>query len=217
VVLTDALLAYALPAALITMLPGPDTAMVLVTAIKGGPAAAIRAAWGVGTGLLLWGVAAAAGLAAALRSSAVIYDLFRWGCVAYLLALAAHAVVASRRQSRDASPTARHGGARDRHLPSLGWGYRRALLTCALNRKLGVIFVVVLPQFIPSGAPVASTSVALAALQAVEAVLWYFLLSRLAGRVDRALAKQRVRAWLDRFTAAVLVAFAVRLATESNP
>lgn len=217
VVLTDALLSYAVPAALITMLPGPDTAMVLATAIRGGPAAAMRAAWGVGTGLLLWGVAAAAGLAAALRSSAVIYDLFRVACVAYLLVLAAHAVAASRRQTPDASPAARHGGARDRQLPSLGWGYRRALLTCALNPKLGVFFVVVLPQFIPSGAPVASTSVALAALQALEAVLWYFLLSRLAGRMDRVLAKHRVRAWLDRFTAAVLIAFAVRLATESTP
>src|SRR5262245_44577672 len=53
------MVAYALPAALITALPGPDTAMVLTTALRAGRRAAARAAWGVGTGLLVWGTAAA--------------------------------------------------------------------------------------------------------------------------------------------------------------
>ncbi|CAN5839530.1 hypothetical protein BH18ACT7_BH18ACT7_10890 [soil metagenome] len=86
--LVTALLAYTVPAALITMLPGPDTAMVLATVVKAGRAAAARAAWGVGTGLLIWGGAAALGLAAALRTSAVLYDVFRFACAAYLLVLA---------------------------------------------------------------------------------------------------------------------------------
>jgi threonine/homoserine/homoserine lactone efflux protein len=207
------LLSFALPAALITMLPGPDTAMVLTTALRHGRGAAARAAWGVGTGLLVWGAAAALGLAAALRSSAVAYEVFRWGCVAYLLFLAVQALRASRR-----SPVPDHPR-RDRGplLPALGWGYRRALLTCALNPKLGVFFVVFLPQFIPPGAPVGRLSFALAALQAAEAVLWYLLLGRLANAARRLLARDSVRRRVDRITAVIFLGFGARLALEARP
>jgi len=202
-------LAYTVPAALITMLPGPDTAMVLTTAVRAGRRAAARAAWGVGTGLVLWGLAAAVGLAAALRSCSVAYLTFRWTCAAYLLALGVHAVVASRRP-RAAGPEP----ARERRVALVGWGYRRALLTCVLNPKLGVFFVVFLPQFIPAGAPVAATSMALAATQALEAVLWYLLLGHLAVRATRVLARPRVRGWLDRITASVFIAFGIRIAAD---
>ena len=215
--LTAALLAYAVPAALITMLPGPDTAVVLTTAVRAGRAAAVRAALGVGTGLLIWGAAAATGLAAALRSSSVLYDAFRLTCAAYLIYLAVQAIRASRRPEPDSDeadslePTSKRRG-----LPSLGWGYRRALLTCALNPKLGVFFVVVLPQFIPTVAAVGPTSMALAALHAGEAVLWYLLLGALAGTAAHLLARRRVRVWLDRITAAVFLGFGLRLAAETQ-
>jgi threonine/homoserine/homoserine lactone efflux protein len=217
--LAQALVAYALPAALITMLPGPDTAMVLMTAVKAGRAAAARAALGVGSGLLIWGAAAALGLAAALRSSAVLYDAFRLICAAYLIFLAVQALRSSRRPESDPKSESESGdratGKRWR-LPAFGWGYRRALLTCALNPKLGVFFVVVLPQFVPAGAAVGPTSMALAALHAAEAVLWYLLLGGLAGAASHVLARRRVRVWLDRVTAAVFLGFGVRLAVEAS-
>jgi threonine/homoserine/homoserine lactone efflux protein len=201
------MLAYALPAALITMLPGPDTAMVLATAVRAGRRAAARAAFGVGTGLLLWAAAAAFGLAAALRGSRWIYLAFQLICAAYLLRLGIRALVASRREH----PSDAHDLDAARGRFSLGWGYRRALLTCAFNPKLGVFFVVFLPQFIPAGAPVAATSLALAAVQAVEAVLWYLLLGRLAAGARTMLARKQVRVWLDRVSASVFVGFGIRL------
>jgi len=212
--LANAMISYVAPAALITILPGPDTAMVLATAVKSGRPAAVRAAWGVGTGLVLWGAAAAAGLAAALRSSAAAYDAFRLACAGYLLVLGMQALRASRREPELESPTPTPLTRRLPRLPTFGWGYRRALLTCALNPKLGVFFVVFLPQFIPPGAPVGTTSMALAVLQAAEAVLWYLLLGRLAGSAGRMLSRRRLRVWLDRVTATVFVGFGVRLASE---
>lgn len=212
--LTNALLAYAVPGALITMLPGPDTAMVLATAVKAGRRAAVRAAWGVGTGLLIWGASAAVGLAAALRSSAALYDSFRLGCAAYLLFLGAQALWTSRRGA--AAAAARHDAGRFGWLPSLGWGYRRALLTCVLNPKLGVFFVVVLPQFVPTDAPVGITSFALTAVQAAEAVLWFLLLGKLAVVASSALAHPRVQTWLDRVTALVFLGFGLRLVAETR-
>ncbi len=216
--LTAALLAYAIPAALITMLPGPDTAMLLATAVKAGRAAAIRAAFGVTVGILIWGAAAATGLAAALRSSAILYDAFRLTCAAYLVFLAVQAIRSSRRKPPDPELTAvgEPEPKRIAWLPSFGWGFRRALLTCALNPKLGVFFVVVLPQFIPAGAPVGPTSLALACLHAGEAFLWYLLLGALAGRAGQVLARPTVRLWMDRVTAAVFLGFGARLVVETG-
>jgi len=221
--LAPALLAYAIPAALITMLPGPDTAMVLTTAVKGGRRAAVLAAAGVGTGILLWGAAAAGGLAAALRSSTVAYDAFRLTCAAYLVLLAVRAVRASLRKG-DATdlPHATSGNAttprtrRSRRLPYFGWGYRRALLTCLLNPKLGIFFVVVLPQFIPAGAPVGATSLALSSLHAIEATAWYLVLGKLADTARHVLARRRVRIWLDRATGTVYLGFGLRLVLDGG-
>jgi threonine/homoserine/homoserine lactone efflux protein len=216
--LTAALVSYAIPAALITMLPGPDTAMVLATVVKSGRPAAVRAAWGVGTGLLIWGAAAAVGLAAALRSSAAFYDVFRLVCAAYLIFMGVQSFRASRR--RPAATSSEMSVRQSRKvswLPSFGWGYRRALLTCALNPKLGVFFVVFLPQFIPVGAPVGVTSFALAGLQAVEAVAWYLLLGRVAGSAGRLSSRRRVQVWMDRVTATAFVGFGLRLASDVRP
>ena len=86
-----------------------------------------------------------------------------------------------------------------------------------LNPKLGVFFVVFLPQFIPAGAPVGRLSLALATLQAAEAALWYSLLGRTASAARALLARPSVRRRLDRITAVVFFGFSLRLAVENHP
>jgi threonine/homoserine/homoserine lactone efflux protein len=215
--LLPALVAYALPAALITMLPGPDTAMVLTTALRHGRQAAFRAAWGVGTGLVLWGFAAAAGMAGALHSSVLLYEVFRVACALYVLSLGFRALASALRGGGDAvADVPPEGAARRQRARSLGWGFKRALFTCLLNPKLGVFFVVFLPQFIPAGQPIGRFSVALASLQAVEAVCWYVLLSYLAAFFGDALSRKRVTRWLDAVTGMIFVAFGLKLLTDAG-
>ncbi len=60
--LTTALIAYVAAAALLTITPGLDTAIVLRTAAVEGPRRAALAALGVICGCLVWGVAVALGL-----------------------------------------------------------------------------------------------------------------------------------------------------------
>ena len=144
------------------------------------------------------------------RSGSVAYEMFRWACATYLLGLGVDAILAARKPRAGA----RTESNREARGTTLGLGVSAALLTCALNPKLGVFFVVFLPHFIPAAAPVEATSLALAAVQAGEAVLWYLLLSRLASGATRVLARQRVRAWLDRITAAVFIGFGLRIAAE---
>ena len=203
--------AYAVAAALLTMLPGPDTAVILATAIDGGRRAAVRAAFGVSAGLLFWTLAAGAGLAAILRASAEMYAGFRIVCVAYLAWLAVRALRSAVRR-RVIGETPIRATPRRVQLP---WGFRRALLTAVLNPKLGVFFVVFLPQFIPAGSSPFGMTMLLGSIQALEALIWYLGLGALAGAARLLLNRPAIRRVLDGLTAAIFAFFGTRLALDA--
>ncbi len=203
---------YALAAALLTMLPGPDTAVVLASALNGGRKAAARAASGVAVGLLFWAGAASLGVAAVLRASADLYSAFRFGCAAYLMWLAVRAIRAATRRSLDSAEVATAGRVRRFHLP---WGFRRALVTAVLNPKLGVFFVVFLPQFVPPGTPNLLVTLLFGAIQAAEAWVWFLALGSAAAVAKTVLARPRVRRTIDGLTGAVFVFFGARVALDA--
>ncbi len=205
--------AYAVAAALLTMLPGPDTAIVIATAVNGGRRAAVRAAFGIAVGLLFWGAAASFGIAALLRASAEVYTVFRIVCVAYLLWLAFGALRSAfrrRLEGQAADATESHG--RRLRLP---WGFRQALLTAVLNPKLGVFFVVFLPQFVPEGTPAMAMTLLFGAIQAVEALIWYLFIGGLAAVARQLLSRHRVRRGMDAVTGGIFVFFGARLALDA--
>ncbi len=82
---TIALLTFALAAAVLTITPGVDTALVLRTAAVEGPRRAMAAAFGICCGLLLWGLAVALGIGALLAASFLAYTVLRWVGAAYLV------------------------------------------------------------------------------------------------------------------------------------
>jgi RhtB (resistance to homoserine/threonine) family protein len=196
-----AALAFAAVAALLTVAPGADTALVLRAAFGGGPRAAMVAGAGVCTGVLAWGALAAVGLAALIEASPTAYDALRLVGAAYLLWLGV-------RTWREAGATPDDG-------PSGAW-FRTGLLTNLLNPKVAVFYVSFLPQFVPEGTPVLPASLLLAGIHAVEGVLWFALIATATNRLRLLLAKERVRRVLSRITATVLVGFGVRLVLESR-
>jgi threonine/homoserine/homoserine lactone efflux protein len=202
---------YALAAALLTMLPGPDTAVVLATAINGGRQAARRAAGGVAVGLLFWAAAASLGVAAVLCASAELFSVFRVACIAYLLWLAFQAIRATARRGTQVAVIEAPGRGRFR----LPWGFRRALVTAVLNPKLGVFFVVILPQFVPTGTSAFLMTLLFGAIQATEALAWYLALGSVAVVARTVLNRPRVRRAIDGLTGAVFVFFGARLALDS--
>jgi threonine/homoserine/homoserine lactone efflux protein len=60
-------------AALVIIAPGPDTVLVTKNAVLHGRRAALASALGVNTGLVIWTVTAALGVAAVVRESAVAF------------------------------------------------------------------------------------------------------------------------------------------------
>lgn len=201
-------LAFLGVAIVLIVTPGPDTAMVTRNAFRGGVRGASLTALGVSLGLLTWGVASAAGLAALLAASALAFTVVRTAGAAVLAVMGARSLLAA----------ARRGPADGVLLPAAparaGPAFLQGLLGNLLNPKAGAIFLTVVPQFVRTGDP----AVRLAAMVVVFAAMvcaWLHLYGWLVCRARRRFGG-RLRRALDGVTGAVLIGLGARLATESR-
>jgi threonine/homoserine/homoserine lactone efflux protein len=201
-----ALATFSLAAALIVLLPGPDTLVVVRSLVRGGRVRGLRTAAGILCGLAIWVAVAALGLAALLRASHVGFEMLRIAGAAYLTWLGVQSLLL-RRDRAGQSVTGRGG--------LLGTGFFAGLLTDLLNPKVGVFFVTFLPGFVPHGHAVGATSLLFGAVFIAETALYCALLLALAARVTNWMNSPRTRRRLDAVTGTVLIAFGARLAVES--
>ena len=204
--MTGAFLTFAVAGALVVLIPGPDTLVVLRAVVLGGRRAATMTALGVLTGLTVWMGAATLGLTALLRASSDGYLALRLAGAAYLLYMGIQAL-RSRVLGRTVEPTAAPR-------PLIGRGYRAGLLTDLLNPKVGVFFVTFLPAFVPRHAPVTAVTLALGAVFVVETALYFAVMLVFVRRLTAWLDRDRVRRTLNRATGLVLIGFGLRLAAE---
>jgi len=202
--LETALIAYVAAAALLTLTPGLDTAIVLRTAAVEGPMKAAQAALGVICGCLVWGAAVALGLGVLLAASSLAYLILKWAGAAYLAWLGIRLIL----KPRSAFDLAKAGAAR-----SGNW-WLRGFLTNLLNPKVGVFYVSFLPQFVPAHVAAGSFIFLLAAIHSVLGVLWFAALIAATSPLKRWLQRATVVRWLDRVTGLVFLGFGLRLALD---
>ncbi len=201
------LLAFIGIAAIITITPGPDMALVTRVTLARGKSAAWLTSLGIVSGLLVWGVASAAGISALLNASATLYTILRLAGAAYLIVLGVQALVARAPTHVDAAetlPPARHKAS----------AYGQGLLNNLLNPKIGVFYTAFLPQFIAPGQPVFLMSLLLATIHAVLGIIWLLVYATVLTRVGDLFRRPRIRRAMERITGVVLVGLGLRLATQ---
>lgn len=206
-------LAFALVAALLTITPGVDTALVIRNTLAGGRGAGLRTSAGVCSGVLTWGLLSAVGVSAVLTASRVAYDVLRVAGAAYLLLLGVRTLLATRRSSSSRDEAGPAPGAA-RSPARVRAAYRTGMLTNLLNPKVGVFYVTLLPQFIPAGVAVLPASLLLAGIHACEGIVWLALVTLGVNRARAAMRRPSVRRALERVTAVVLIGFGARVALE---
>jgi threonine/homoserine/homoserine lactone efflux protein len=199
-VLVPSLVAFTLAAALLTVTPGLDTALVLRTAAAEGGRRAFAASLGICLGCLAWGALVAVGLGMLLEASELAYLALKWIGASYLLYLGVRLIFARRSQIEAEEPA-----------DKANW-FLRGLLTNLLNPKVGAFYVSFLPQFIPAGADVPSTTLLLAAIHAALGLAWFALLIGATRPLAWAMRNPALVRGLDRATGAVLIFFGLRLA-----
>jgi threonine/homoserine/homoserine lactone efflux protein len=198
--LAPSLIAFTFAAALLTVTPGLDTALVLRTAAAEGVRRAFAAALGICVGCLAWGTLVAVGLGMLIEASELAYLVLKWIGACYLLYLGFRLIFARRGEIETEEPARR-----------ANW-FLRGLLTNLLNPKVGAFYVSFLPNFIPAGANVPSTTLLLAAVHAALGLAWFALLIGTTRPLARALRNPALVRGLDRATGAVLIFFGLRLA-----
>lgn len=197
-------------AAIVIIIPGPDTAVVTKNVLIHGRRAGLGTSLGVSTGLTIWTIAAAVGLASLVRASEVAFTALKLAGALYLVWLGIQALRAAGREAsaQHAVPRAAGSG-----LGARG-GFRQGVLSDLANPKIGIFFTSLLPQFVTAGHPVLFPFLVLGAVFVVMTVLWLLAYTLAAARAAQTLMRPRVRAVLDRFTGVVLIGLGVRLAVE---
>jgi RhtB (resistance to homoserine/threonine) family protein len=204
------LLVFVGVAAIVILLPGPDTAVVTKNVLMHGRRAALGASAGVGAGLSVWTLAAAVGLASVIRASEVAFTILKVVGALYLMWLGFQALRAARHASED------EGARLTEPRPVIGarGGFWQGFLSDLANPKIGIFFTSLLPQFVDPGRPVLLPFLALGAVFVLMTVLWLGAYCLIAARAAETLQRPRVRSALDRVTGIVLIAIGLRLVTE---
>jgi len=187
--------------------------MALVTrnALKGGRKIALLTSLGIVSGLLVWTVASALGLAILLEANAFAFTAVKLAGAAYLTFLGARALVSNWRHAAAESklPT--------NHISIIRVNspYAQGLLTNILNPKIAILFTSLIPQFITPGSSVTSDSVELAGIFVIMGLAWLIAFSFLAGSSRNLIRLPKVRRLVDTLTGFVLIGLGIKVAMET--
>jgi threonine/homoserine/homoserine lactone efflux protein len=200
-------------AAIVIIIPGPDTAVVTKNVLIHGRRAGLGTSLGVSAGLSLWTIAAAVGVASLVRASEVAFTVLKLVGALYLIWLGVQALRAAARPLGDDHPSGRAGTGSGRGMGARG-GFRQGFLSDLANPKIGIFFTSLLPQFVSTGHAVLLPFLILGAIFVAMTVVWLLAYTLVAARAAQTLMRPRVRAALDRFTGVVLIGLGLRLAVE---
>jgi threonine/homoserine/homoserine lactone efflux protein len=187
-------------AVLVSLLPGPATALVVRSAAVRGRRAAFLCVLGNSTGIFFWALASVLGISALVAASQAAYTTLRIAGAIVLLWLGVQALRGAKAVNEGEPGFARNS-------------YVAGLVTSGANPKLAVFFIALLPQFVPHGAPVLPWTLAMALILIAVDLVYFTALAWAVTRAKRALVRSR---WIERVTGGVMVALGLRVALESR-
>jgi threonine/homoserine/homoserine lactone efflux protein len=207
VVSTEALIGIALIELGLVVMPGPNMIYLVSRSVVQGRRAGLVSLAGVGTGFVIYLLAAAAGLVTLFALVPEIYVTLKLAGAAYLLWLAWKALRPG--GSSAFTPDALEP---DRPRKLFGMG----LLTCLLNPKIAILYISLLPQFVdPSRGHVGAQSLILGLTQTAVGVLVNAIFVITAGSVAVFFSRKPLWSRIHRYvTGSALAVFAVKLATD---
>ena len=197
--------------ALLTILPGNDTALVMRTTLVAGRRAAFATTCGISLGIPVHAAASALGLSAVLATSATAFEVVKWAGAAYLAFVGIQTI---RRELRRRPRGPRHRTPVGRRARTLGGAFAQGFLTNVLNPKVALFYLTFLPQFMSPGDDVLRKSLGLGLIHVALGLPWLTAYALLVDRLARAVT--RARPWLERASGALLIGLGVRLALKKR-
>ncbi len=140
--------------------PGSSTAVVLRNSLDGGRRAGIETAVGVNAGSIAYGLLTAAGFAFVLQQWPSLAEVLRVGGFVYLLWLAWE----SFQDAWKGSASRLLAGNGGNHPAEWRHNLSEGFMTNALNPSIAAFYLLIVPQFFPRGASVATSAFVLTAV-----------------------------------------------------
>jgi threonine/homoserine/homoserine lactone efflux protein len=197
------LVAFVGVAAVLTILPGADMALVMRNVLALGRPRTMLTIAGIACGCVIHATASALGMSAILATSATAFAVMKTAGAAYLVWIGVQSF-----RPRDAVG-AGHSKETRATAP-----FAQGFLTNVLNPKVAIFYLTFLPQFIAPGEPLLRRSLFLAGIHIAMGVVWLSAYAWFIERLGTVLARPNVKAWLERATGGLLIALGVRLAWD---
>ena len=199
----EILLPFLITCLIIEATPGPNMGYLAVLSATYGRRAGFAAVAGVALGLLIVGLAAALGLAAVISASPFLYQMLRWGGVAYMVYLAWES------WRPDAGFNTPHNIDEDaRH-------FKRGLITNILNPKAAVFYIAILPEFIHGAQNIAAQTVMLTVIYVAVATIIHAAIVAVSGAAQNFLEHEKRREMARKIFAVMLLGIAVWIAFKT--
>ena len=195
-------------AALLTLSPGADTALVTKNALGRGRASALFTTLGICLGCLTHAIASSLGLSLILSRSLRAFEVMKWMGALYLMYVGFQSLRQAWSGAASGAPAAAdQPGARLR-------SFLEGLLTNLLNPKVAIFYLTFLPQFVDPGQPVLSQSLMLASIHIAMGLVWLSAYATFLSKLSTVLMRPAVKRRMEAVTGAVLIALGLRLALE---
>ena len=186
--------------------PGASTAVVLRNSLAGGVRSGVATAVGANAGSICYGLLTAFGLAVALQRWPMVWLFLRAGGTAYLAWLGVRFL---RLAWTYRAPDARVAGELPR--PPFSRSVREGFVTNVLNPSLATFYLLIIPQFVPAGAPVVASILTLTAFHVTLALTWHLTWAAAGGTLSDTLTRTRPRRILEATSGVALLGLAIKM------
>ncbi len=169
------LLAYIPIAAMMVIMPGADTMLVMKNTLRYGPKAGRYNILGLATGLSFWTVIAILGLSVVIAKSVILFTTIKYLGAAYLIYLGVKSFFAKSMFSLDdmQSQAKNMASSPKRYYKT---SFMQGSLSNILNPKTVLVYVTIMPQFINLNGNINQQLIILASILTLLAVLWFLFL-----------------------------------------
>ncbi|SET18481.1 resistance to homoserine/threonine (RhtB) family protein [Oceanobacillus limi] len=208
----DSLLTYISIAAMMVIMPGADTMLLIKNTLSYGTKAGRFTVLGMATGLTFWTLIAILGLSVVIANSVILFNIIKYLGAAYLIYLGIKSFLTKsifssleELQTKEDNPTENTS---QHHKDS----FFQAMLSNILNPKTVIVYITIMPQFINLNGNVNQQLILLALILTVLAVLWFLFLAYVIDYAKKWLTNSKFQKVFQKSTALILVGFGIKTA-----
>lgn len=203
------LLAYIPIAAMMVIMPGADTMLVMKNTLRYGTKAGSYNILGLATGLSFWTVIAILGLSVVIAKSVILFTTIKYLGAAYLIYLGVKSFFAKSMFSLDdmQSQAKNMASSPKRYYKT---SFMQGSLSNILNPKTVLVYVTIMPQFINLNGNINQQLIILASILTLLAVLWFLFLVYIIDYAKKWMKNSKFQKVFQKITGIILVGFGIK-------